>query len=58
MTLDEVETVRVGVARANAFVAAFVAVCTEVEAVCKIWRCAEREVGIIVECREDQQRWI
>ena len=61
MTLDAVETVRVVVTptvRVIAFVAAFVAVCTEVETVCKRCRCAEREVGIILECREDQQRRI
>ena len=59
MTLNEVETVRVvatPTVRVIAFVATFVAVCAEVETVCKRWRCAEREVGIIVECREDQHK--
>ncbi len=61
MTLDEVETVRVvatPTVRAIAFVATFVVVCAVVETVCKRWRCAEREVGIMVECREEQQKRI
>ena len=61
MVLDEVDTVRVvatPTVRVIAFVATFVAVCAEVETVCKRWRCAEREVGIILECREDQQKRI
>jgi chloramphenicol 3-O-phosphotransferase len=61
MTLDEVEAVRVVMTpavRPIAFVVTFVGVRTEGETVCKSLRRAEREVGIIVECGEDQQRRI
>lgn len=61
MTLGEIEAVRVvttPTVRLIAFVATFVAACGVVETVCKNWRRAEREVGIMTVCREDQQRRI